>query len=487
MKKGELVFIPFPSAGHIVPILEMAKHLVAGDHRLSISILIIKVPGLEPPTKSYMQSLLGSMPVERINFIDLSEAEIVDCTSSSLIELATSFYENLKPYVRSAIKNLIDSFSGQPEAPTLAGFVVDMFCTAMIDVADEFGIPSYVFYASGAGCLRFMAHLESLTATDQNKDFTKYNDEPDAEIIVPGFANPVPAKVFPDVVLDKVNFPLNLGQHRDMRRSKGILVNTFMELESTMIDSLAEDKLFPPIYPLGPIVNLNNTNPIPNHKETNIVTWLDRQPPSSVVFLCFGSLGSLSGEQVKEIAVGLERSGVRFLWSLRKQPQKDHPIIPEEYMDFNEVLPEGFLDRTAEIGKVIGWAPQVTVLAHSSVGGFVSHCGWNSTLESLWFGVPMATWSLFAEQRLNAFMLVKEFRLAVEIKFDYRRGFDEGTTVIVKAEEIAVGIRKLMEPNNDIRKRVKDISEKGKKALLEGGSSYSSMCRFVNVVIDNMP
>ncbi|XP_062076701.1 UDP-glycosyltransferase 71A16-like [Humulus lupulus] len=484
MKKGELVFIPFPVVGHIVSSLEMAKRLVARDHRLSISILMLKIPGFEPLNKSYIQSLLGSIFAERIKFIELSEVDDKLDSYSNLIshhiKFFTSFFENIKPHVRNALKNLIDSFSAQPDSPALAGLVIDMFSTAMIDIADEFGVPSYVFFTSSAGYLRLMDHLETLS-TGQNRDIiAEYEDEPDAEFVVPGFVNPVPAKVFPDVVLDKVDSPLILGQYRDMRRTKGILVNTFVELESPTIDFLTKDKLFPPIYPVGPIISLN---PSQSQKETEIVTWLDSQAPSSVVFLCFGSVGSVNGEQVKEIAMGLELSGVRFLWTLRKQGQSTES---EDYADLNEALPEGFLDRTAEIGRVIGWAPQVTVLAHSSVGGFVSHCGWNSTLESLWFGVPMATWPLYAEQQINAFVLVKELRLAVEIKLDYRKSFDEGT-VIVKAEEIKVGILKLMEPHNDVRKKVKEVSEKGKKTLMEGGSSYSSLCRFINVVFDNIP
>ncbi|KAF4399855.1 putative UDP-glucose flavonoid 3-O-glucosyltransferase 3 [Cannabis sativa] len=500
MKKGELVFVPFPGVGHIVSSLEMAKHLVDQDHRLSISILIIKMSGFDSPNKSYMQSF-GSIS-ERIRFIELPEdhdKEAQSFRNSNPIQFINSFFENLKPYVRNAVKNLIDSFSTRPDSPTLAGLVIDMFCTAMIDVADEFGVPSYVFFTSGAGFLRLVTHLES-QSTLQNKDITEYKDQPDAELIIPGFFNPVPLKVLPDVLLDKEARPLVFGQYKDMKRTKGFLVNTFMELESNMIESLIEDKLIPPIYPVGPIINLNPSQGDKqlggtDHKEANIVTWLDSQPMSSVVFLCFGSMGSFDEDQVKEIAKGLEMSGVRFLWSLRKPPQKGESIVPKEFLDLNEVLPEGFLDRTAEVGKVIGWAPQVTILAHPSVGGFVSHCGWNSTLESLWFGVPIATWPLYAEQQINAFKLVKEFRLAVEIRLDYKKSNynrsdhveNQAEILIVKAEEIELGIRRVMEADNDIRKRVKEISEKGKKALLEGGSSYTSLCRFITDVTDNMP
>ncbi|KAK8981373.1 hypothetical protein V6N11_060045 [Hibiscus sabdariffa] len=133
-------------------------------------------------------------------------------------------------------------------------------------------------------------------------------------------------------------------------------------------------------------------------------------------------MGCFGVDQVKEIAYALEQSGHRFLWSLRQPTKvfsgKDHEKVPE-------VLPEGFLDRTAEIGKVIGWAPPVDILGHPAIGGFTSHYGWNSKLESIWFGVSIAAWPLYAEQQLNALTLVKELGLAVEIKMDYKNDDDK--------------------------------------------------------------
>lgn len=128
------------------------------------------------------------------------------------------------------------------------------------------------------------------------------------------------------------------------------------------------------------------------------------------------------------------------------------------------VLPEGFLQRTASIGKVIGWAPQAAVLAHCAVGGFVSHCGWNSLLESLWFGVPVATWPIYAEQQMNAFGMVVEMGLAVEIKLDYKKDLFDGKSNIVTAEEIESGIRRLME-DDDVREKIKEMGKRAKRLL----------------------
>ena len=155
---------------------------------------------------------------------------------------------------------------------------------------------------------------------------------------------------------------------------------------------------------------------------------------------------------------------------------------PSDYVNVEEVLPEGFLDRTIKIGKVIGWAPQVAVLAHSAIGGFVSHCGWNSTLESIWYGVPMATWPLFADQQLNAFQLVKDLGLAVEIKMDYHRDND----YIVSAQEIEIGLNNLVNMDNKMRKNIEEMKRISRKVMIEGGSSHSSLGKFIEDMINNI-
>ncbi|KAG8387079.1 hypothetical protein BUALT_Bualt03G0216000 [Buddleja alternifolia] len=270
---------------------------------------------------------------------------------------------------------------------------------------------------------------------------------------------------------------------RRFREAKGIIINTFVEFESHAIASLSDDKRIPPVYPVGPVLHawgeeVDQTK----HKYEEIIAWLDGQPDSSVVFLCFGSSGCFEGDQVKEIAVALERSGCQFLWSLRKPPPKEKMEFAGEYENAEEVLPEGFLDRTVGVGKVIGWAPQMAILSHLAVGGFISHCGWNSTLESIWCGVPMAVWPLAAEQQANAFQLVKDFEMAVEIKMDYRKDSD----VIVGAEKIERAIKELMDPDNDIRVKVRALKEKSRITLTEGESSYNFLGRLIDNVMDNI-
>ncbi|PRQ52253.1 putative UDP-glucose flavonoid 3-O-glucosyltransferase 3 [Rosa chinensis] len=475
-KPAELVFIPSPGIGHLVSTLEIAKFLLSRDDQLLITVLIMKFPAVSKGTDAYVESFAdSSSPIsQRIKFINLPQVN-TDHTEGSVRNSLIGFVESQQPHVKDAITKLSESQT------RLAGFVVDMFCTAMIDVADQFGVPSYVFFTSSAAALGLMLHVQALR-DQEGKDCTEFKDS-DAELLIPSFVNPLPAaKVLPGRLFVKEGAESFLNIIKRFRDTKGILVNTFADLESHALHALSSDAVIPPVYPVGPLLNLNTNESSVDSDEakqkSDILKWLDDQPPLSVVFLCFGSMGSFGEDQVKEIAHALEQAGHRFLWSLRRPPPTGKIAFPSDYDDHTGVLPKGFLDRTVGIGKVIGWAPQVAVLAHPSVGGFVSHCGWNSTLESLWHGVPVATWPLYAEQQLNAFQLVEELELAVEIDMSYR----SESPVLVSAKEIERGIREVMKRDNDIRNRVKEMSEKGKKALMDGGSSYSSVGQFIDQI-----
>ncbi|GLT44795.1 hypothetical protein SLA2020_186720 [Shorea laevis] len=481
MKKPELVFIPTPVMGHLISAVEAAKLLVDLNDHLSITVLIIK-PLLESKVNGYVQSLSATTSFsDRIRFIDLPQPPKDELANIPRTKFFTTYIESHKPLVREAVLTRSDE-------SVLTGFVVDMLCTSMMDLATELGVPSYVFFTSNVTFLGLLFYLQTLQ-DEQNMDVSEFNGS-DSELPFPGFVNPLPAKALPTSVIQKDSIPIVCEMVRRFRQTKGIMVNSFVEIESHALEFLSYAENIPPIFPVGPILNLKGDG----HDqfcsgELDVMQWLDNQSPSSVVFLCFGSMGSFGEDQVQEIARALEQSGHRFLWSLRKSQPKGTISSPTDDSNLEEVLPEGFLDRTVEIGKVIGWAPQVSVLAHPAVGGFVSHCGWNSTLESIWFGVPIAAWPLYAEQQFNAFQLVKELGLAVEIKMDYNKGLRlEIEPPIVTVEEIKRGIVGLMEPESDVRKKMKVMSEKSRKASVKGGgSSYSSLQDFIGHVLGNMP
>ena len=208
----------------------------------------------------------------------------------------------------------------------------------------------FLVVTSSAAALALMFHLQTLH-DHHGLDLTEFTDSEATKLVVPGFINSVPARVWPGLWVDKEGGGSEkfLREARRVRQAKGILVNSFIELESHVINSFVNGTT-PPIYTVGPLLNLNHgDHQNQQDSESNVIKWLDDQPPSSVVFLCFGSVRAFNEDQVKDIASGLQNSGYRFLWSLRRPPPKGMIADSSDYTDFNQVLPQEFLDRTSKI------------------------------------------------------------------------------------------------------------------------------------------
>ncbi|XP_076914558.1 UDP-glycosyltransferase 43-like [Bidens hawaiensis] len=457
MKRAEVAIIAAPTMGNLLPAVEFATHLT--NHHLHHISVTISMPQW-PLINNYIQSHTST---DHIRFIHLPPADSPPPTQyNSTIGFVSLYIQNHKPIVQHALKNI-------------TGLFVDMFCTSMIDVANDLDIPCYLYFSSPAAYLGFVPHLTTL---DDSKSF-----DSGSELTVPSFMNPVPPTALPLFCINKNErgYSWFVNHARRYKETKGIVINTFLELEPYAIESLCSKYMgLPPVYPVGPVVD--HVGPVRWHPNRSghekAIQWLDQQPDCSVVFLCFGSMGSMNRVQVREIAADLERAGYRFLWSLR-EPAKTSQELPNDYENIEESLfSDGFIDRTVERGFVCGWVSQVSVLAHKAIGGFVSYCGWNSILESVYYGVPIATWPLYGEQHLNAFEMVKELELSVEIRLD-------NDNDLVLAYEVERGVRELMDDGDgdgELRKKVKEKSVKSKKALMGNGSSFQALENLMNVL-----
>lgn len=472
MKKVELVFIPSPGAGHLVSAVEFSKRLIARDARLSITILTINSPFQAPAHQNKPTAFQEENPSEP-RFVSLPQVEPPpkEVLQESIEEYISAFVASLSHHVRNEIITL----QKNSENPVI--LVLDMFCTSMIDVADELGLLAYVFFTSGAA---FLGHLLHLRDRYNRTNVPKF-DESEPKIMIPTFQNPVPSAALPNFAYNKAGYTAFMNHGSKFKQTKGVIINTFAELEPYAIKSLAETYQNLPVYTVGPVLDLKGQahKPSDQDQRARIMNWLDDQPDESVVFLCFGSVGSFNEDQVKEIAAGLSQSGQGFIWSLRKQTTSGAKR-PTEYteMELKSVLPGDFWALVEEgRGLVCGWAPQVEILAHKGVGAFVSHCGWNSTLESLWFGKPIVAWPLYAEQRGNAFELVSELGLA-----NTWLGCGNKPSDLVTANEVEEAIRLVMDKDNPVRSKVKKMSEVSKHALMDGGSSFNSTSCFIRSI-----
>lgn len=351
---------------------------------------------------------------------------------------------------------------------------MDFFSTPAFDVANELKIPAYYFYTSGAGALGFSLHFPYIH-NKTTKNFSELNILFD----IPGIP-PIPSSDVPKPMQDRGDevYKFVLQFCIKMAKSTGIIVNTFEFLEPRSVEVIGNgdcvpDGPTPPVYCIGPLIQTKNRKGIDTSEVPECITWLNSQPSKTVVFLCFGSLGLFSEKQLKEIANGLERSGARFLWVVRNPPPLETQTVSVETQtdpDLASLLPDGFLERTRDRGLVVkSWAPQVEVLNHEAVGGFVTHCGWNSVLEAVSAGVPMVAWPLYAEQRVNRVVLVEEIKIAVPM--------EEGEGGFVSSGEVEKRVREVMESEEGVvvRERITGMKIAAKDALSGGGSSYVAL------------
>ncbi|XP_042399710.1 UDP-glycosyltransferase 88B1-like [Zingiber officinale] len=467
MTKGRVVLLPIPTAGHIMSMLELAKLL--HRYHFSVTILVAPVPALP------VDDCIATVAASGLD-IDFCHLQPVDLPNDfdGPEDFISAYMEEQKHLIKSVVHYLLRS----GDAP-LSALIVNFFATGAIDVAADLDVPCYVYFASNAAFLALMLYLPTL-----EEKFNQEFEEMEEEVRVPGVC-PIPPISMPSPFLRKKSGRYTCFVHHGRRYSelKGIVINTFVDLEPATLRALedglcAPGRRTPPVYPVGPLIAREDGE---KNRQHECVVWLDGQPARSVVFLCFGSRGCFNAVQVGEIAAGLERSGSRFLWALRVESDEAFGIPNREDARLEEVLPEGFLERTKARGMVWpSWAPQAGILAHRAVGGFVTHCGWNSCLESLQCGVPLLGWPLHAEQHSNAVVMAEEMGVALQLKVE--RANDN----FVKAEELERGVRTLMgesEEGRRVRAKAEETMAAAKKAREEGGSSLVNMQALVEELL----
>ncbi|TKY45294.1 UDP-glycosyltransferase 88A1 [Spatholobus suberectus] len=250
---------------------------------------------------------------------------------------------------------------------TIQAVILDLFCSQSISTASQLNLPAYIFSSAGASMLAAFLYHPTLHDT-YDKSFKELN----TFLNIPGIP-PMPAWDMPKPLLERNDeaYQNFLNCSLALPKAAGFILNTFEALEPSIIKAISDGLCLPnyptsPLYCLGPIVTTTDQNTC----DHECLRWLDSQPSKSVVFLCFGSLGVFSREQLCEIAIGLEKSGQRFLWVVRNPVSDQRHNLAlglQEDPDLDSLLPKGFLDRTKGKGLVVkNWAPQVAVLKHES-------------------------------------------------------------------------------------------------------------------------
>ncbi|KAK4729161.1 hypothetical protein R3W88_022149 [Solanum pinnatisectum] len=431
--KAHGLILPYPLQGHINPMLQFSKRLQF--KRVEITIALTK------SVLKKMKELPSSVSIQAIS-------DGYDDGGIDQAKTYEAYLTRFKEVGLDTLSQLIQKLanSGCP----VNCIVYDPFLHWAVEVAKKFGLISAAFFTQNCAVDNIYYHVHKGVI----KLTPSKNDE---EILIPGLSCTIEMMANQFSNLDKVDW---------------VLINSFYELEKEVIDWMS--KIYP-IKTIGPTIpSMYLDKRLHDDKEYGLsifkpmtnecLNWLNHQPISSVVYVSFGSLAKLEAEQMEELAWGLKNSNNNFLWVVRST---EEPKLPKNFLE----------ELTSEKGLVVSWCPQLQVLEHESIGCFLTHCGWNSTLEAISLGVPMVTMPQWTDQPTNAKFVKDVWEIGVRAKQD-----EKG---IVRREIIEECIKLVMEEEKGklIRENAKKWKEMARNVVDEGGSSDKNIEEFVSKLV----
>ncbi|XP_028782155.1 UDP-glycosyltransferase 73C4-like [Neltuma alba] len=474
------VLIPLMAPGHLLPMVDMARLLARRNVKVTLVTTPLNAVRVKATIERENQHCSSSSPIE-LQLFQFPSAEAGVPEGCESVDALTSMDVKMKFFkalckLQRPLEELFETLTSPP--PTC--IISDRYVPSVASVAKKFQVPRIIF--DGTNCFNLLCS-HSLCSS---KVYEKVSDS--EAFVVPGLPH--------RIVLKKPQLPrtFNLRKHQEIgdfidevrkteKEAYGVVVNSFQELEADYMkeyEKVTKQK----IWCIGPVslCNKDNLDKAQRGKNTEsnnekqsqqYLKWLDSWPARSVIYVCLGSLNCVPPEQLMELGLGLEASKRPFILVLRGAYKRD---------EMEKLLKEdGLEERVKARGLIIrGWVPQVLILSHKAIGSFLTHCGWNSTLEGICSGVPLITFPLNAEQFFNEKVAVQLLETGVKVGAETAINFGEEDKygVQVKREKVKEAIEKVMDEDEEserIRERARNYAEKAKKAMQKGGSSWLNM------------
>ncbi|OIT04624.1 PREDICTED: 7-deoxyloganetin glucosyltransferase-like [Nicotiana attenuata] len=467
------ICVPAPAQGHINPMLKLAKILhYRGFHITFVNteynqrrLLKSRGPDSLKGLPSFcFETIPDGLPPSDAD----STQDIVSLSKSLTTTCLVPFKELLAKLNNTSSSNV----------PPISYIVSDGVMSFTLAVARDFGIPQVFFWTpSACGLLGYMHYcnlIEKGYIPLKDKSYLTNGYLEKTLDWIPGMKD-IRLRDLPSFIRtanpDDYMIKFLLQETERSKNASAIVVNTFEPLEKEVLESL--QTLLPPVYAIGPLHLLEKHVDDKNLEELELnlwkedqkcVEWLDSKEQNSVVYVNFGSIAVMTKNQLIEFAWGLANSQMEFLWIIR----------PDIVSGEQAILPSEFLEETKERGMLASWCPQEQVLSHPAIGGFLTHSGWNSTLESISCGVPMICWPFFAEQPTNCWFCCTKLGIGMEIDSNVER--DKVESLV---REVIAGDR-----GKEMKKKVlkwKKLAEEA--ATKTTGSSYVNIDKIINEIL----
>ncbi|KAH7553496.1 hypothetical protein JRO89_XS12G0018800 [Xanthoceras sorbifolium] len=466
---NQLHFVLFPhmAPGHMIPMIDIARLLA----QRGVIITIVTTPHNAARFEKPLARAIDSGLLIRLIQLQLPWAEAglpEGCENTDLLPslgLAVNLCSATE-MLQEPVEKLFDELKPQPNC-----IISDMYLPYTAHIASKFNIPRIGFHGVGCFCLLCLHNIHISNVIESINSESEY-------VVIPN----LPDKVeFTKPQIDIAPHPQfkAFGEkvHEAELATYGVIVNSFEELEPAYVKEYSKVK-DGKVWYIGP-VSLYNKDYLDKAQrgktasidEYQILKWLDSQNPSSVIYVCLGSICNLIPVQLTELGLGLEASERPFIWVIREGDNS------KELRKWT--IENGFEERTKGRGFVIwGWAPQVLILSHPAIGGFLTHCGWNSSLEGICAGMPLITWPLFGDQFYNEKLVVQILKIGVRVGVEnpISWGEEEKVGVLVKREDVKTAVGKLMDEEEkeaqERRERARELGKLANTAVEEGGSSF---------------
>ncbi|XP_022944915.1 UDP-glycosyltransferase 89A2-like [Cucurbita moschata] len=450
-----LLVFPYPAQGHMISLLDLTHYLAShGGFTITVLVTPKNLPLLEP--------LLQAHPSIHTLVLPFPAHPNLPAGAEHVSQIGNHGNFPIMVALRQLHDPIVHWFNSHPAPP--AAIISDSFLGWTQHLADHLQIPRIVYYSCGAFLVNVLHYSWLHIKTDlfRSSPVFHFNEIPNS----PSFKKdhlPSLIKRYQDS-----NPDWDLLRDDALANTSGwvSVFNSFETLEGEFLEHFRDLNGEGRVFGIGPLnlIRAGDGRSSIRDSSSEVLTWLDGCADSSVLYVCFGSQKQLNQQQMEALASGLERSGARFVWVVKT---------------FNQTvggcngIPIGFEDRVSDRGIVVKeWVPQVAILNHRAVGGFLSHCGWNSVLESVTAGVLILGWPMEADQFVNAKLLVDDMGVAVRVC--------EGANSVPDSDELGKVIAMSLRGDCPEKMKAGALKRAAVDAVRSNGSSWKDMRGFVD-------